>query len=282
MPSQSMIDRTNLVWRVAAYMVMGTFTFLTVAPLVWLFYSSLKPNMEIVRNVVALPQNPTFQNFVTAWTRGRLGLYMVNSVIYAGVGTIITTFLALSSGYGFAKFKFKISGLFYFFYIIGLLITVHSVLVPLYVLETKLHIDDTRFGVLLPYVAFGMPFAIYLATSYIKGIPDALEESAVIDGAGYMQIFWHIIAPVARPVTTTILIFTFLSNWNEFVFVFTLTSKAALRSLPVGVNAFAGGMARDYGLMLAALVIATVPMLVFYAFFRDQIERGFSAGSVKE
>ena len=282
MNSNALIDRTGIAWRAGAYTVMAVFTFLTVAPLLWLAYSSFKPNMEIVRNVVALPKQPTVQNYVTAWTRGRLGLYMVNSIVYAGVGTVVTTLLALSSGYGFAKFGYRITGFFYFFYIIGLLITVHSVLVPLYVLETRLHIDDTRFGVLLPYVAFGLPFAVYLATSYIKGIPDALQESAVIDGANYMQIFALIIAPVARPVTTTMLIFTFLGNWNEFVFVFTLTSKAALRSLPVGVNAFAGGMARDYGLLLAALMIATVPMLVFYAFFKDQIERGFSAGSVKE
>ena len=164
----------------------------------------------------------------------------------------------------------------------GLLITVHSVLVPLFILETKLGIDDTRLGVILPYVAFGLPFLIYLATSYIRGIPDSLEEAAVIDGASYLRIFKDIIIPVATPVVATMLIFSFVANWNELVLVLTLTSKDTLRSLPVGVLAFAGGKTRNYGLQFATLVIATLPMILFYFFFHDQLAKGFSAGALKE
>jgi raffinose/stachyose/melibiose transport system permease protein len=156
------------------------------------------------------------------------------------------------------------------------------VLVPLFIMETKLGIDDTRLGVILPYVAFGLPFLIYLATSYIRGIPDSLEEAAVIDGASYLRIFKDIIIPVATPVAATMLIFSFVSNWNEFVLVLTLTSKDTLRSLPVGVLAFAGGKTRNYGLQFAALVIATLPMILFYVCFHDQLAKGFSAGALKE
>jgi raffinose/stachyose/melibiose transport system permease protein len=164
----------------------------------------------------------------------------------------------------------------------GLLVTAHSVLVPLFILETRLGIDDTRLGVLIPYIGFGLPFMIYLATSFIRGIPDSLEEVARIDGAGYLKIFWHVIRPIATPVVATMTIFSFVSNWNEFVFVFVLTSKQSLRSLPVGINAFAGGMSRDFGLLFAALVIATLPMILFYVFFHEQLKRGFAAGAIKE
>lgn len=275
-------DPDIIGWKVFASIFMVFFTFLTVAPLVWLFYSSMKPHPEIIRNVFSLPRGFYSRNYTRAWEIGNLGLYTINSVIYTATATLITVFLALGAGYGFGKFRFKISPYLYTFFIMGLLVTAHSVLVPLFILETRLGIDDTRLGVLLPYVGFGLPFMIYLATSYIRGIPDSLEEVARIDGAGYLSIFWQVIRPISAPVVATMTIFSFVSNWNEFVFVFVLTSKQELRSLPVGVNAFAGGMSRDYGLLFAALVIATLPMILFYIFFHEQLKRGFAAGAIKE
>ena len=152
----------------------------------------------------------------------------------------------------------------------------------MFILQTRIGIDDTRLGVIIPYIAFGLPFLVYLATAYIKGIPDSLEEAARIDGAGYLSIFWNIIRPVSTPVVATMIIFSFVGNWNEFVFVFILTSRQELRSLPVGVNAFAGGLSRNFGLLFAALVIATIPMIIFYIVFHEQLKRGFAAGAVKE
>jgi raffinose/stachyose/melibiose transport system permease protein len=268
-------------WKLPAYIIMAGFTFLTLAPLFWLLYSSFKPHPEIVRNIFAFPREFYLQNFSVAYERGNLGIYFVNSVIYTGVATALTTTFALAAGYALAKFGYKVAGYVYAFFIMGLLVTPHSVLVPLFVLETTLNIDDTRIGVILPYIAFGLPFLVYLATSYIKGIPNELEQAAVVDGATYLQIFSRIIAPVAKPVVSTMVIFSFINNWNEFVFVFVLTSDRALRSLPVGINAFAAGLTRDYGLQFAALVIGTLPMIVFYVFFHEQIARGFAAGAVK-
>ncbi len=278
----SEIKGKNTGWKAVAYIIMLAFAILTIGPLLWLLYSSFKPHNEIIRHIFALPRTLYVQNYLEAWDRANLGILMINSIIYSTVGTVFTTLLALAAGYGFAKFKYRISGFFYFFFIMGLLITVHSVLVPLFIMETKMHIDDTRLGVLLPYIAFGLPFAVYLATSYIRGIPDSLEEAAVIDGASYLQIFRQIIIPVATPVAATMLIFSFLSNWNELIFVLTLTSKETLRSLPVGVLAFAAGRSRNYGLQFAVLVVATLPMILFYLFFHNQLAKGFAAGALKE
>jgi raffinose/stachyose/melibiose transport system permease protein len=173
-----------LAWKIFATIFLAVFTFLTLAPLIWLGYSSFKPHPEIVRNVFSLPTELFVRNYTRAWEIGSLGLYTVNSVIYTTLSTGLTVFLALGAGYGFAKFGFRISGYLYTFFIMGLLVTAHSVLVPLFILETRLGIDDTRLGVLIPYIGFGLPFMIYLATSFIRGIPDSLEEVARIDGAG--------------------------------------------------------------------------------------------------
>jgi len=269
-------------WKIFGYSVVVIFTLMTILPLIWLFYSSFKPHEDIVRNVFSFPKEFFIDNFQRAWKVGNLGIYSINSVIYTTVSTSITTFLALSAGYGLAKFGYKISGVLVAFVGMGLLITIHSVLVPLYVIESRLNIDDTRLGVIIPYIAFGLPFLLYIATSFIKDLPDALEEAAIIDGAGYLTIFRTIILPLSRPVVATMIIFSFLANWNEFALVFILTSDKAIRSLPVGINSFAGGKTRDYGLQFAALIIGTLPMIIMYIFSRQQLTKGFSAGAIKE
>jgi raffinose/stachyose/melibiose transport system permease protein len=276
------VMRPNTGWKIVSYLVMVLFTLLTVGPLIWLLYSSFKPHADILRNPFSLPNSFFVQNYVKAWQLAHLGVLIPNSIIYSTVATIFTVLLALGAGYGLSKFGYKISNAFYIFFTLGLLITVHSVLVPLFVMEIKLGIGDTRFGVILPYIAFGLPFMVFLAYSYIKGIPDSLQEAAVIDGASYLRIFREIIIPVATPVSATMVIFSFLSNWNEFILVLVLTSREAIRSIPVGVLSFSAGRTANYGLQFAVLVIATAPMIVFYVAFHNQLARGFAAGALKE
>ncbi len=276
------VMQRNTGWKIPAYIIMVLFTVITVGPLLWLLYSSFKPHADIIRHVFALPRTLHLANYTEAWRMARLGILTVNSLIYSAVATAATVLLALAAGYGLAKFGYRISRLFYLFFTLGLLITVHSVLVPLFVMETRLRIADTRFGVLLPYVAFGLPFMVFLATSYIRGIPDSMQEAAVMDGASYLHIFRTVIAPMAAPVVATMLIFSFLANWNEFILVLTLTSKETVRSLPAGLLSFSAGRTRNYGLQFAALVIGTGPMILFYVLFHNQLARGFAAGALKE
>ncbi|MFA6731717.1 MAG: carbohydrate ABC transporter permease [Sphaerochaeta sp.] len=267
---------------VLSSVLMIAFTLLTIIPLAWMILSAFKPHALIVRYPLALPLSWYVDNFVLSWTQGHLGIYFINSTIYSFIATLLTVFFALSSGYALSKFPYKSSRVISLIYTLGLLITVHSVIVPLFIMETKLGISNTRLGVILPYIAFGLPFQVFLATTYIKGIPDAMQESAIIDGATFFQVFFRILIPVATPIISTMFIYTFLGNWNEFILVLTLTSDLTVRSLPVGINSFAGGMSRDYGLQFAALVIGTVPMIIFYLVFKDKIAQGFAAGALKE
>lgn len=276
------VMQKNAGWKVAAYLVMILFTVITIGPLVWLLYSSFKPHGEIIRSAFSLPRELHLENYTEAWHLASLGILIINSIIYSTVATLATTFLALAAGYGFSKFGYRISRFFFFFFTMGLLITVHAVILPLFVMETRINIDDTRIGVILPYIAFGLPFMVFLANSYIRGIPDSLQEAAVMDGASYLYIFRKIIVPIASPVTATMLIFSFLGNWNEFILVLTLTSRETIRSLPVGVLSFSSGRTQNYGLQFAVLVIATLPMILFYVFFHNQLARGFAAGALKE
>ncbi len=277
-----MSERRSAPWKIAAYAVLGVFTVLSVGPLVWLLYSSFKPTAEIAMSSIALPKDWTLSNYAKAWRLGDLGTAFLNSVIYTSVGTAATAFLAVAAGYGFAKFSYRVGRIAYSLFVAGLLITVHAVVVPLFVMESRLGIYNTRLGVILPYIAFGLPTAVLLATAYIKAVPDSLVESATIDGASYLKVFAAIIMPVSTPVLGTIAILTFLNNWNEFIFAYLLTSGRKLKSLPVSVNSFAGVLNTDYGMQFAALMVATLPMLLFYAVFRNQLMRGFAEGALKE
>ena len=276
------MKKTITLGKLLSYVLMITFTLLTIIPLTWMILSAFKPHALIVRHPLSPPVSWYIENFTLAWTQGHLGIYFINSTIYSLVATFFTVLFAMSSGYALSKFHYKSSRFVSLLYTLGLLITVHSVIVPLFIMETKLGLSNTRLGVILPYIAFGLPFQVFLATTYIKGIPDAMQESAIIDGADFIQIFLRIIIPVATPIISTMFIYTFLGNWNEFILVLTLTSDLTVRSLPVGINSFAGGMSRDYGLQFAALVIGTVPMIIFYLIFKDKIAQGFAAGALKE
>jgi len=276
------MKKTITLGKILSYVLMITFTLLTIIPLAWMILSAFKPHALIVRHPLSPPLTWYVQNFILAWTQGHLGIYFVNSTIYSLVATFFTVFFAMSSGYALSKFHYKSSRFVSLLYTLGLLITVHSVIVPLFIMETRLGLSNTRLGVILPYIAFGLPFQVFLATTYIKGIPDAMQESAIIDGATFLQVFMNIIIPVATPIISTMFIYTFLGNWNEFILVLTLTSDLTVRSLPVGINSFAGGMSRDYGLQFAVLVIGTVPMIILYLIFKDKIAQGFAAGALKE
>jgi raffinose/stachyose/melibiose transport system permease protein len=270
------------VGRVVAYAIMASFTLLTLLPLFWLLYSSFKSNVEIMRSPLAWPQRWTTFNYAKAWKIGNLGTYMVNTVVYTGVATTLTVLFGLSTGFAFAKLKFRVTAVFHWFLMAGLLISVQAVLVPLYLTWTRVGLYDTRPGVILPYIAFGLPMAVYLCTEFVKGIPDALVEAAILDGASYFEIFRHIVLPLARPVVTTVAILTFLGNWNEFVFAFMLVKSEGLRSLSVGINSFAGSLNFNYGLQFAALVIGIGPIILFYVFFHKQLISGFAEGALKD
>jgi raffinose/stachyose/melibiose transport system permease protein len=246
-----MNERTKTIskgWTIASYVFLILFTIITILPVVWMIYSSFKPMGEIMLHPLRLPAAPTMENYQKAFKYGNLVTSFLNSVFYAGIATVSTVLLALAAGFSLTKFGYRSSKFYFGGFTLGLLITVNSVITPLFIMETNVGLYNTRLGVILPYIAFGLPMAILLSTSYVRGIPDALIEAAVIDGASYVQIFWKIILIVSTPVIATMSILNFLNNWNEFLMVFTLTSGEDMRSLPVAINSFAGRLNEDYAI----------------------------------
>jgi len=153
------------------YAIFILFTALTIYPLIWLFYSSFKPLIEIIKNSLALPKKPTFNNYIQAIKIGKLGLYMINSIIYTTVSTTLTIIFSMMTSFAFAKIENRATSFLYNLFLIGLLITIQAILIPLFIVETRAGLTDTYFGVIIAYIAINLPLAVYLGTEYIKKIP---------------------------------------------------------------------------------------------------------------
>ncbi|MCE5255518.1 MAG: carbohydrate ABC transporter permease [Spirochaetaceae bacterium] len=272
---------TSFAGRFFAYLIMVIFAIMTVYPIFWLIMNSFKTTREFQLNQIGFPKDFTLSNYVEAWKMGDFGLLFPNSLIYTGGATIGIIFFSLLAGFALGKLHSRATKPIYGSFMIGILLTTQTLMIPLFLEVNMLGIYNTRFAVLLVYIGSGLPLGIYLATEYIRSIPTALIESARIDGAGFFTIFKRIIVPMSKPVSTTIAILNISNIWNEFAIINILVSKTELKSLPLGIYKFSGSLSTDYGKQFAALTIGMVPMLVFYIIFRKQITKGVAAGAIK-
>jgi raffinose/stachyose/melibiose transport system permease protein len=273
--------RVPVAFAVAAYALLLFFTVFTLGPLIWVVMTSLKSQQEIMAGLLSPPRQWSFANYEQAWDLGNFTPLFVNSFLYCIVTTVVVVLLAMSAGFAFAKIPSKLTTVWYAFFLLGLLVTVSSSIVPIFVAETLLHLTNTRIGIIIPYIAFNLSFGVYLAAAYVRSINNEIVEAAMIDGADYVRIYFRIVLPMSRPIMTTIAIFTFFACWVEYVLVYMMSSDDSIRTIQVGVSLLKGFLAFNYGFLFAAIVIATVPLLILYALFRRQLQAGFSMGAVK-
>lgn len=279
--NQTLQQEMGLVSRFFFNLVLFLFAALSILPLVWLVLSSFKTTQEFQMNRLGIPVNWFFKNYLYAWQIGNMGTLIKNSIFYTTVSTLAVILLSMMASFAFAKIKSRATPVLYGSFVIGILLTIQSIMVPLFLMANAVNLLDTRLGVLIPYIGLGLPLGVYLCTEYVKSIHDSIVESARIDGAGYFRIFWWIVIPMAKPVITTLAIIHVLSVWNEFMMINIIVSSEALKTLPVGIMKFSSALASDYGKQFAALVIGLLPLLLFYLSFRNKITEGVAAGAVK-
>jgi len=277
------IKSTSSLAKGIMYFIVIVFTVLALYPIYWLIIQSFKTTQEyMTESKLALPKHWYVMNYPWAWVNGKFSMLFFNSVFYTVITVFFIILLSFMAGFAFAKLPSRLTPFFHGSFIIGILLTLQSILVPLFLMINAVNLYNTRLGVLIPYIGLGLPMSVYLATAYMKGIPSSILESARIDGAVYFKIFLSIIMPMSAPVAATVAIISTTGVWNEFVMINILVSTDELKSLPIGINKFSGALAADYGKQFSALVIGMVPMVVFYLIFRKQITKGVSAGAVKE
>ena len=261
--------------------IMILFSCSCIFPILWLLSSSLKTQKEFAQSSMALPSSLNLKNYISVFTETNMLRYIGNSlrntVLSVGI-IIIVSFLA---AYVLSRFRFKGRNVIYNYFMIGMLIPIHALLVPMYVQFKQAGLTNHWYTLLLPYIAFGIPISIMLIESYISSVPRELEEAAAIDGSGFFMTIFRIIFPLTGPILATVAIIQFFAVWNEFSFAMILVSKESLRTVPVGLTMFKGAYTIDYPRMMAGILVAMFPVMLLYFIFSKRIIESMVAGAVK-
>jgi len=263
--------------------ILMIFSLSCIFPLVWMFYSSLKEKREFNADIIGLPPNPSFDNYIRILTNQDYHIFesVLNSFRTTILSVVLIVIFGFIVGYILSRIPFKGNRLLYFIFLMGMLIPIHSLLVPIYVVFNKTGLNDQWYTLLIPYVAFGMPIAIFLVEGYVKAIPKSLEEAAVIDGSNFTNTLFLIIFPICKPILATIAIIQTFACWNEFSFALVLIKDPRLQTVPLAMTQFTGQFSSDYTKIMAALIITMLPIVTFYFAFSKKIIEGMVAGAVK-
>lgn len=208
-------------------------------------------------------------------------LYFLNSIIVAVVVVFLVLLVASMASYAFSKLHFKLKPYLFMLFLAGMMIPVHTTLIPIYQLTRNLGLTDTLAGLMGPYISFGLPVGIYIMTTYLKEIPASIQESAFMDGASHQIIYFKIMLPLSAPALSSVGIFTFLASWNEFIYSLTLISSSKNKTLPLGIREFYGAESINIPSVLTAILIGSLPVILFYMVAQERVINGLSAGAVK-
>ncbi|AIQ34060.1 MULTISPECIES: carbohydrate ABC transporter permease [Paenibacillus] len=282
------------LYKVLIYVVLILLAIIIIVPVAWAFMASIKQNVEFYANPWALPKGIYLQNFADAWQKAKMGSYMFNSVIVTVIAIALLLVIALPAAYVLARYKFKGSVILNLMFMAGLFINVNYIVVPIFLmLNNGDKVARNLFGqpillnnlfiLALVYAAMALPFTIYLLGGYFKSLPREFEEAASVDGASYFRTMVQVIMPMAKPSIVTVILFNFLSFWNEYIISMTLLTKPGLRTLPVGLmNLMAAQKsAVEYGQMYAGLVIVMLPTLILYMLVQKKLTQGMTMGGLK-
>jgi raffinose/stachyose/melibiose transport system permease protein len=268
---------------VVLWLVLVIGALLWLAPVVFIVFTSLKSNPEVMSSSPFQPPKALeFANYEKAWRRGSFSTTFFNSVLITCIKVPIGLFLSAMAAYVLARIKFTGSRILFLAVVFGTMIPFQVMLAPLFGLVNRLGLLNTYLGILLPYVAFGVPYQVFILYGFFKEIPRELSEAALIDGASHFTIFRRIILPVSLPVLAALLILDFVGTWNEFAMALVILQDKALWTLPLGLMAFQGQHANDYGALNAAISMTVIPAVIVYLIFQRYFVSGLTMGAVKE
>lgn len=270
----------------SGYVVMYLFLIMMVLvfamPMLFTLISSVKTKVEIFSRPFALPAVVKWSNYAAAWKGANMSRYFINSMIQSGATVIILAVVSSMASYVLSRFDFKVNKFLTVFFMLGMMIPMHTVLVPISYVIGMLNLTDNIPALILVYVAFNLPFSIMVVSNFMKGINQSLGEAALIDGASYFQIYYKVMLPLTVPAISTISIFNFLAAWNNILFPLLFISDKSLKPIALGLLNFNGERGSDYGPLMAAIIITVAVPMVLYLLFQEKVEGGLAAGAVKE
>lgn len=266
--------------RIAVWVVLSLMAVGVLYPLFWMVSSAFKTSTEIFSDPWALPTSLSPASFATAWNQGVFG-YFLNSAVITVVSLVLVLVLSTAAAFALTKLRLPFAGLISLLILGGLMISPTMILVPVFQLMIALHLHDTLIGLILVYVAYRLPFTIFLIRAYMLTLPDEVIEASMIDGASLMQTFWRIVVPLCKPVLVSAGLVYVLFAWNEFPFALILLNDPSLKTLPVGLLDFKSALQTDWSVLFAGLTLAAVPMIALFVASQRAFVRGLADGMGK-
>lgn len=278
------MKKRDLPLNILKYGVLIIILFFLLFPLYWVLVTSFKTNMEAYMSTPTfIPNSPTLQSYIKLFTQNNdFFTYYKNNFIVSGCTALITTVLAILSGYALSRFHFRWNGWVMAALMSSQMFPVVSRMISLYGLMNKMHLINTRTGLVFALTAAMLPFTVMLMASFFDGVPKALEEAACVDGAGRMKVLWKIVVPLVKPGMLAVGIYAFLMTWDDYLHAITLIQTDSLRTMSAGVALrYLGELSYDWSLINTISIVGTIPMLLLFFFFQKYMIKGLVAGAVK-
>jgi len=251
-------------------------------PFLWMISNSLQAHIFVIEYPPKLiPDHPTLDNFIRAWTSNNFGLYFLNSSIVASTATIGAVICSAMAAYAFARFDFKGKEILFTVFLLVLMVPDIVTIMPKFLLAKTLGLRNSLWGLILFYIGMNISLNTFLLRGFFESQPKELEEAMVIDGANPFKVFWGLAIPLAAPALATVTIFTFLANWDEFIWALTIIDDQAKRTLPIAIYSFQGQHGTEWGLTFAAMIIALIPVVLIFISLQRYFTGGLTTGAFK-
>lgn len=280
-----MINRLTLNrWtKLTLYFIIALVLVITIYPIFWALMASFKSVDDSMANPpYAMPVSIYWGNYHHVMTQSQIPRYFLNSAIIAVATLTLSIILSAPAAFALSKIRFAAADRIVSFFLMGMMVPVFICLIPMFKMYKTLGLRNTYWAVILPEVGFGLPSAIFLYQGFLKYISNNLCEAAVIDGASSFQVFLHVIFPMAKNTTVSILTLKFVSVWNEFTYANTFLTSSTMKTLPIGLNDFVEYTGyRDWGATFAGIIISVMPTMIIYYILNKHVIQGMSAGALK-
>lgn len=264
------------------YLILVFSSIVMIYPFAWMSSTSLKEYSYMLEFPPDLiPENPTFKNYINAWTSNNFQSYFLNSLFVTVIAVFLTILCSSLMAYAFARFDFWGKEIIFYSILIVLMIPTMVALIPQFLLAKTLNLRDSLWGLILFYTAGSIPNTTFLLRGFFEEIPFELEDAMKIDGAGPLAIFKRLILPLSKPALSTVTIFNFLGFWDEFTLALTFIDDPSKRTLPIAIATFQGRHGSDWGLVFAASIISIIPVVIVYVLMQRNFVGGITQGALK-
>lgn len=256
--------------------------FIQLFPLIWLIdFSLCNSNEMFTSGILVWPEKWQWNNYYLAFRDGNFLHYLKNSLLINTLAVVLVVLVSIMAAFACTRMHWKLKGLVAMLLVMGMMIPIHAILLPNYVIYDRLHITDTIWALLIPYIAFSLPQGYFLTSSFMDSIPRDLEEAALIDGCGIYRVVFVIILPLMKSSISTVSIMTYLNNWNEFMMATTYLSSPKWKTLPFSILEFTGQYSSNYAVQFAVMALSAAPAIIVYVLLNKHITKGVAMGAVK-